>query len=87
MGIIERNGSFLTSEMGKSSAVGTHMKALAKCFGGTVKQYDKGNGLVMVDGRKPHNENLLDKKEEWISTIAKYQDHIREDINTEDRDE
>lgn len=87
MGIIERNGSFLTSEMGKSSAVGVYMGALAKCFNGEVKQYDKGNGLVIVDGKTPHIGSLLDKQGDWLATIAKYQDQIREDIDREIRDE
>jgi hypothetical protein len=79
LGFVEKTGTFYTNRSGNSKVAQAYIEDLAKAFGGTTKIYEKGNGLVLVDGKSPPIESLLDKQEDWMNAIIRLQTRIRED--------
>ena len=44
---------------------------------------ESGFGYVVVDGKAPNIEKLMDKLDGWLGAIERFQNRIREDIARE----
>ena len=87
LGYIMKNGVFWTDAVGSGgrdpSIVRTYLDDLAQRFDGDVMMPESGFGYVVVDGKAPNIEKLMDKLDGWLGAIERFQNRIREDIARE----
>jgi len=88
LGYVLRSGVLWTdaTSWGDPSTVKMYMEDLADQFGGAIVSRASGSVYVVVDGKAPNIEALLDKLDDWLDAIVSFQERIRRSIVKEGQD-
>ena len=88
LGYVLRSGVLWTdaTSWDNPSLVKVYMEGLAEQFGGAIVSRESGSVYVVVDGKAPNIESLMDKLDDWLDVIVSFQERIRRSIVTEGQD-
>ena len=85
LGYVLRTGQLWTDATNTDNPVmaQSYLEDLAEHFGGSVVHRESGNMYVVVDGKAPNIENLMDRMDGWLTVMKNFQDRVRDGMTKE----